>query len=63
MIINLKKEPKEVSDWVREVERATGLSGSALVVGALIDFSRKARENKQPRPAKNKNPQPKKPAA
>lgn len=62
MIINLKKEPKEVSDWVREAERATGLSGSALVVGALIDFSRKARENKQPRPVKN-NPQPKKPAA
>lgn len=62
MIINLKKEPKEVSDWVREAERATGLSGAALIAGAIMDFSRKAKKESKPSSQK-KNPEPKKPAA
>lgn len=61
MIINLKKEPKEVSEWVRNAERATGLSGAALIAGAIMDFSRKAK--KESRPSSQKKTQPKKPAA
>lgn len=38
MIINLKKETQEVREWFREAQAATGLSGRALVIGAIMDF-------------------------
>lgn len=57
MIIDLRKEPKEVREWVQDAERATGLSGCALIMGAIMDFSNKAKKNRRPR----KNPAPKKP--
>lgn len=38
MIIDLRKEPKEVREWVQDAERATGLSGFALIMGAIMDF-------------------------
>lgn len=61
MIINLKKETKEVREWFREAQASTGLSGRALVIGAIMDFRQKVKERTlQPR---KKNPEPKKPAA
>lgn len=59
MIIDLRKEPKEVREWVQDAERATGLSGFALIMGAIMDFSNKAKKNrrlrKNPAPKKNNN--------
>lgn len=61
MIINLKKETQEVREWFREAQAATGLSGRALVIGAIMDFRQKAKDRTtQPR---KKNSEPKKPAA
>lgn len=61
MIINLKKETQEVREWFREAQAATGLSGRALVIGAIMDFRQKAKDrSSQPR---KKNSEPKKPAA
>ena len=61
MIINLKKETQEVREWFREAQAATGLSGRALVIGAIMDFRQKAKD-RSPQPRK-KNSEPKKPAA
>jgi len=54
MIINLKKETKEVREWFREAQASTGLSGRALVIGAIMDFRQKAKE-RTPRPKKTLN--------
>lgn len=61
MIINLKKETQEVREWFREAQAATGLSGRALVIGAIMDFRQKAKD-RSPQPRK-KNSEPKKPVA
>lgn len=61
MIIDLKKETQEVREWFRDAQAATGLSGRALVIGAIMDFRQKAKD-RSPQPRK-KNPEPKKPAA
>lgn len=58
MIINLKEETQEVREWFREAQAATGLSGRALVIGAIMDFRQKAKDRTL-QPKKN----PKKPAA
>lgn len=61
MIIDLKKETQEVREWFRDAQAATGLSGRALVIGAIMDFRQKVKERTlQPR---KKDPEPKKPAA
>lgn len=44
MIINLKKETQEVREWFREAQAATGLSGRALVIGAIMDFRQKSKD-------------------
>lgn len=50
MIIDLKKETQEVREWFRDAQAATGLSGRALVIGAIMDFRQKAKERTlQPR--------------
>ena len=51
MIINLKKETQEVREWFREAQAATGLSGRALVIGAIMDFRQKAKD-RSPQPRK-----------
>lgn len=63
MNINLKKGPKVVREWVREAEEATGLSGTALVIGAIMAFRQESKKNCVSQPRKDKTSKPKKPIA
>lgn len=60
MIINLKKETQEVREWFREAQAATGLSGRALVIGAIMDFRQKAKKNRTLQPG-TRTPNPRSP--